>query len=178
MQSIRIVCSLVTVAACAAGQNLPDLPRLKNFSAHRVSSANRFTGSNDDSKRIMPGETYVMADLRGPGVVSHIWLTVADNEYAWPRLVRLRVYYDGKKTPSIDAPLGDFFGVGHGYDRNLDSMMIRNKWEPSQRLFVRAPKSELLHIQRLLQPRDHLGLPVLHLRRAPARSCRGRRLRS
>jgi hypothetical protein len=45
-------------------------------------------GSNDDSKRIMPGETYVMADLRGPGVVSHIWITVADNECAWPRLHR------------------------------------------------------------------------------------------
>src|SRR5436189_141552 len=76
--------------------------------------------------RMIPGEAYVMADLKGPGVVSHIWLTAADNEFAWPRLVRLRVYYDGKKTPSIDVPLGDFFGVGHGYDRNLDSVVIRN----------------------------------------------------
>jgi hypothetical protein len=120
---------LVALApGCALAQNpgLLDLPRLKDFSAHRVSSANRFVGSNDDSKRIMPGETFVMADLKGPGVVSHIWLTVADNEYAWPRLVRFRVYYDGKKTPSIDVPLGDFFGVGHGYDRNLDSMVVRN----------------------------------------------------
>ncbi len=99
---------------------------MKSFTAQRVSSGNRFVGSNDDSKRIMPGETYVMADLRGPGVVSHIWLTVADNEFAWPRLLRLRVYYDGKKTPSVDVPLGDFFGVGHGYERNLDSMVIRD----------------------------------------------------
>jgi hypothetical protein len=106
--------------------SLFDLPRLKNFSAHRVSSDNRFVGSNDDSKRIMPGETLIMADLLGPGVVNHIWITVADNEYAWPRLVRLRVYYDGKKTPSVDVPLGDFFGVGHGYDRDLDSLLIRD----------------------------------------------------
>jgi len=74
----------------------------------------------------MPGETLVMADLTGPGVVDHIWLTVADNEYAWPRLVRLRVYYDGMKTPSVDVPLGDFFAVGHGYDRNVDSLPIRD----------------------------------------------------
>jgi hypothetical protein len=74
----------------------------------------------------MPGETLVMVDLKGPGVVSHIWVTVADNEYAWPRLVRLRVYYDGKKTPSVDVPLGDFFGVGHGYERDLDSLPIRD----------------------------------------------------
>src|SRR5712692_7193695 len=104
---------------------LTDLPRMKTFTAHRASSNNRFVGSNDDSKRIMPGETLVMADLRGPGVVNHIWITVADNEYAWPRLVRLRVYYDGKKTPSVDVPLGDFFGVGHGYERDLDSLPVR-----------------------------------------------------
>jgi hypothetical protein len=121
------------LTGCAAAQvpdrdplGLLDLPQMKTFSAQRVSSGNRFVGSNDDSKRIMPGETFVMADLRGPGVVSHIWLTVADNEFSWPRLLRLRVYYDGSKTPSVDVPLGDFFGVGHGYERNLDSMVVRN----------------------------------------------------
>jgi hypothetical protein len=133
MNTIWTSLSIVLLACGAAAQapdrgsfGLLDLPRTKNFSAHRVSSGNRYVGSNDDSKRIMPGETYVMADLRGPGVVSHIWVTVADNEFAWPRLLRLRVYYDGKKTPSVDVPLGDFFGVGHGYDRNLDSIVVRD----------------------------------------------------
>jgi hypothetical protein len=105
---------------------LSDLPRLKPFTAHRTSSENPFIWSNDDSKRIMPGETFVMADLTGPGVVDHIWVTVADNEFAWPRLVRLRIYYDGKKTPSVDVPLGDFFGVGHGYERELESLLVRD----------------------------------------------------
>lgn len=116
-QLIGIGCVLFFLAGNATpqmpeglGQGLSDLPRLKSYTAHRASSQNRYVGSNDDSKRIMPGETLAMADLTGPGVVSHIWLTVADNEYAWPRLVRLRVYYDGKKTPSVDVPLGDFFG--------------------------------------------------------------------
>ncbi len=77
-----------------------DLARLKNYSSARVSSSNRFVASNDDSKRIMPGGTLVMANLQGGGMISHIWLTVADNEFGWPRLLRLRVYYDGRKTPS------------------------------------------------------------------------------
>jgi hypothetical protein len=124
-RKISLVTGLFLLAGSAAPQ-MTDLPRLKNYSAHRVSSGNRYVGSNDDSKRIMPGETLVMADLTGPGVVSHIWLTVADNEFAWPRLVRLRVYYDGKKTPSVDVPLGDFFGVGHGYERNVDSLPVRD----------------------------------------------------
>lgn len=132
MKPARIAFSISLFAACGIAQSpdkalgLFDLPRLKTFEAHRVSSANKLIASNDDSKRIMPGETFVMADLRGPGIVNHIWITVADNEYAWPRLVRLRVYYDGKKTPSVDVPLGDFFGVGHGYERDLDSMVIRD----------------------------------------------------
>ncbi len=117
---------LMFLVAGTAMAQMSDLPRLKNYSAHRSSSQNRYVGSNDDSKRIMPGETLVMADLTGPGVVSHIWLTVADNEFAWPRLVRLRVYYDGKKTPSVDVPLGDFFAVGHGYERNVESLPIRD----------------------------------------------------
>jgi len=125
---------LLMLVSGMAGAQEPDndlldslgLARLKNYAAGRVSSDNRYVFSNDDSKRIMPGETLAMANLEGPGMVTHIWVTVADNEYAWPRLLRLRVYYDGEKTPSVDAPLGDFFGVGHGYERDLNSIMIRD----------------------------------------------------
>ena len=59
-------------------------------------------------------------------MVTHIWLTVAANEYGWPRLLRLRIYYDGSATPSVDAPVGDFFGVGHGFERDNNSLMVRD----------------------------------------------------
>jgi len=132
MRQLLIAFLLLACGVAAAqepGNDLLDslgLARLKDYTASRVSSDNRYVFSNDDSKRIMPGETLVMANLEGPGMVTHIWVTVADNEYAWPRLLRLRVYYDGEKTPSVDAPLGDFFGVGHGYERDLSSIMIRD----------------------------------------------------
>ena len=103
-----------------------ELARLKDYEARRATSNNVYVESNDDSKRPIPGETIVLADLEGPGVVTHIWMTLAANEYGWPRLLRFRVYYDGSLTPSIDVPLGDFFAVGHGYERNVDSLMIRN----------------------------------------------------
>ncbi len=130
---LRGLCVIGLLAASAAAQtggasaaDPLDAARLKEYTAHRVSSNNRYVYSNDDSKRIMPGQTIVMADLAGPGAITHIWATIADNEYGWPRLLRLRVYYDGAKTPSVDAPLGDFFGVGHGYERDLSSAMIRD----------------------------------------------------
>jgi hypothetical protein len=123
----------LAIPALAWGQNAATGPldplefaRLKSYGAYRSSSNNLYVDSNDDSKHPIPGETVVLADLQGPGIVNHIWITIADSEYAWPRLLRVRVYYDGHKTPSVDVPLGDFFGVGHGYERNLNSMMVRN----------------------------------------------------
>ncbi len=106
---------------------LPDPFRLiepKNFTAHRSSSNNADWSSNDDSKRPIPGETTVLADLQGPGMITHVWVTIADNEYAWPKLLRLRIYYDGGATPSVDAPIGDFFAVGHGFESKVKSLMV------------------------------------------------------
>lgn len=123
------VLSVAASSAQTANNDFLDslgLARLKNYSSARTSSGNRYVYSNDDSKRIMPGETLVLADVSGPGMVTHIWLTVAQNEFGWPRLVRFRVYYDGHKTPSVDAPLGDFFAVGHGAERDVNSIMVRD----------------------------------------------------
>jgi len=131
---------LLTLAVAAVAQEqasgLPDPFRLlepKDFVARRASSNNPDPRSNDDSQRPIPGETVVLADLEGPGVVNHIWLTVAASEYGWPRLLRLRVYYDGSATPSVDAPLGDFFAVGHGFERPVRSLMVRASSEGRSR---------------------------------------------
>lgn len=105
------------------------LAETKNFTAHRVSSNNPDRNSNDDSLRPIAGETVVLADLAGPGAVTHIWMTIADNEYGWPRLLRLRAYYDGSEIPSVDAPIGDFFAVGNGVEAKVDSAMVRNSSE-------------------------------------------------
>ena len=102
------------------------LTQPRDFEAFRSSSNNADLESNDDSERPLPGETVILADLSGPGVITHMWITVAASEYAWPRLLRLRIYYDGSAIPSVDAPLGDFFGVGHGMERPLNSQMVRN----------------------------------------------------
>ncbi len=122
---------LFSTAACAqtpANDYLDamGLAKLKNYTSHRISSGNRYANSNDDDKRIMPGETLVVANITGAGMITHIWMTVTQNEYGWPRLLRIRAYYDGSKTPSVDAPLGDFFAVGHGAEREVNSMMVRD----------------------------------------------------
>jgi hypothetical protein len=135
-----LIFAVLAAAGVAVGQEeaagLPDPFRLlapKDLVARRASSNNPDPRSNDDSQRPIPGETVVLADLEGPGVVSHIWLTVAASEYGWPRLLRLRVYYDGSPLPSVDAPLGDFFAVGHGFERPVRSLMVRASSEGRSR---------------------------------------------
>ncbi len=98
----------------------------KDFDAFRESSNNADPNSNDDSQHPIAGQTITLADLTGPGIVTHIWITVAASEYGWPRLLRLRVYYDGSPEPSVDSPVGDFFAVGHGFERPVNSIMIRD----------------------------------------------------
>jgi hypothetical protein len=135
MKTLRIAlfggCSVLAAAAAAqpaiTGPIDPmAFSQLKDFTAHRSSSNWPDDEWNDDSKHPLPGEALTIADLKGPGIVTHIWTTVSGTEYGWPRLLRLRVYYDGSETPSVDAPLGDFFAVGHGFERSVRSLMIRD----------------------------------------------------
>ncbi|MEW5975492.1 MAG: DUF2961 domain-containing protein [Acidobacteriota bacterium] len=125
--------SLPFQALAQSVTGIQGLPELKDFKAYRSSSNNPDWLSNDDSKRPIPGETVVIADLQGPGQVNHIWMTVAANEYGWPRLLRLRIYYDGSSTPSVDAPVGDFFAVGHGMERTVESLLVRDSSEGRSR---------------------------------------------
>jgi hypothetical protein len=122
-----LLCCSVAAVAQEPMRGMPDpydLMEPKDFSAFRSSSNNPDWNSNDDSKRPIPGETTVLADLQGPGVITHLWVTIADNEYGWPKLLRLRIYYDGSPIPSVDAPIGDFFAVGHGFEAKVKSLMV------------------------------------------------------
>lgn len=102
---------------------LGSLIRPFEFEAYRESSWDR-TGGNGDRRQIEPGETLVIAELEGPGAITHIWCTVAAEEFYSRKLV-LRAYWDGHSEPSIEAPLGDFFCVGHGVDRPVKSLPVR-----------------------------------------------------
>ena len=91
---------------------LSGLTVARDFLPARVSSWDK-TGRNRDAWPIEPGETKVLADIEGPGVISHIWFTIASPDNMYLRKLILRMYWDGEKTPSVETPVGDFFGLGH-----------------------------------------------------------------
>lgn len=101
---------------------LENLGRHQEFTSKRVSSFDR-TGGNDDRLNIPPGETVTLAEIPGPGAIHHIWVTIAAEPF-YGRKIVLRMYWDGEESPSVEAPIGDFFGVGHGLNRNFSSLPI------------------------------------------------------
>jgi hypothetical protein len=117
---------LLLFASLGYGQGLDDLAALKPGRSMRVSSsAEDWRGSNVDFRPIRPGESLTLADLKGPGTIKRIWLTILPSEPGYARLMTVRMYWDGEKEPSVEAPLGDFFGVGHGMDVAFDSLPVR-----------------------------------------------------
>ena len=69
-------------------------------------------GGNADNWPIPAGDTITLADISGHGAIRHIWMTTSEKNMNLRGLI-LRMYWDGEKSPSIQCPLGDFFGLGH-----------------------------------------------------------------
>lgn len=92
---------------------LANLPQAKDYVQKRSSSYDR-SGANADARTVAPGETLTILDDSGPGLVTHIWFTIASADPWHLKALVLRAYWDGEITPSIETPIGDFFGLGLG----------------------------------------------------------------
>lgn len=119
-----LCCAAPVLAQGNFGGALDDLTHRQNFTSMRTSSSAEDPGSNGDSRQIPPGETLVLLDADGPGIITHFWNTIAAYDPFAGRSVVLRIYYDGNEHPSVQVPLGDFFGVGHGANKAFTSMPV------------------------------------------------------
>lgn len=107
---------LLLLALPVAADELSSLPLLKDYTSHRISSYDR-AGNNldgDQAHPIEPGETRTIGEVQGPGIIKHMWIAFPSPEpYHLKRYV-LRMFWDGDPLPAVEAPLGDFFGLGLG----------------------------------------------------------------
>jgi hypothetical protein len=125
---------------------LGDLWRLPNAQSRSISAEN-FTGEKgkagiategtgascardlgrgwkvSPSAAIRAGETFTLADIRGPGVIQSMWIT-GSCAVKQPRLSILRIYWDGQECPSVECPLGDFFASGWGGYAQISSLPV------------------------------------------------------
>lgn len=143
--ALLIGCSSAPKISAFNGLNtdMGSLPRLSDAKTRSVSPEN-FTGEKgkggmategtgqnaarelgqgwkvSPSVRIKAGTTFLMANIQGPGVIQHIWMTPdGDN-----RMNILRIYWDGEEEPSIECPAGDFFACGMGPYTKVNSLAV------------------------------------------------------
>lgn len=113
---------------CVPGQKMmngffDDITRMGRGSSHRASSYD-ISGGNDDSWRFAPGERRVIADISGPGKITHLWFTQSCGDPDFLRKIVLSIRWDGEDNPSVLAPLGDFFCLGHGIVNSYQSLFF------------------------------------------------------
>ncbi len=124
---LKAFCVALSLTACSAvwGQSgLDGLVQKQEYEARRSSSAHEDLHRNGDGRAIAAGETLILAEMEGPGVINHIWTTVGSPDPFASRSLVLRMYWDGAEHPSVQTPLGDFFGVGHGAAENFVSQPV------------------------------------------------------
>jgi hypothetical protein len=113
-----IVLLIVPVSLSAQGKldNSSEIWQIRNYTSARISSFD-ITGANDDGNsinKIQPGETRTIGNVSGPGIIKHIWITIASHEHYHLKKIVLRIFWDDEATPSVETPIGDFFGLGLG----------------------------------------------------------------
>jgi hypothetical protein len=124
--ALLVFCACPCLAQLDPGNPLSGLEKLKDFQSMRASSSDpNWRDGNADARPIAPGGTLTLAELEGPGMIAHIWFTIAHPAPFYSRLLTLRMYWDGEEHPSVECPVGDFFAMGHGLDKPLTSLPIR-----------------------------------------------------
>jgi len=92
---------------------LPRYTRAQPYKSLKQSSFDT-TGGNKDYWPIAGGGVREVFNAQGPGVISHIWFTIAARSDHHLKEIVLRGYWDGHEKPSIEVPVGDFFGLNLG----------------------------------------------------------------
>ena len=93
-------CALVANAQTAS-DDLARLPTLKTYTIERLTSSDP-NGANDDGQwknQIKAGETRTIGDVKGPGVITHMWFTIATPEHYHLKKIVLRMYWDDDPLP-------------------------------------------------------------------------------
>lgn len=103
--------------------------------------------SNRDNFRVQPGQTHVLMDVEGPGIITHMWITFLGPEpHPWAKdgsanhqELLLRIFWDGNERPGVEAPLGDFFAGCFGKRSEVISIPVVVEGGDSYNCFWHMP---------------------------------------
>jgi hypothetical protein len=112
----RVSAQAQTAARAAASGGTDCLPRYARAQSYRSFKQSSYdtTGGNRDFWPIKPGASQELFSQKGPGVITHVWFTISAQSPTHLKELVLRAYWDGNPRPSIETPVGDFFGLNLG----------------------------------------------------------------
>lgn len=96
---------------------------------------------------IAAGATKVLLDMKGPGVINRMWVTISDRSPVMLRSLVLNIYWDNNEKPAVSAPFGDFFGVGLGKTAVYENALFANPEGRSFNSFIQMPFKESARIE-------------------------------
>lgn len=107
----------------------------------RVSSNEQpnWNDGNFDMTPLPPGQVLELPVLKGPGVITHFWFTSHAGGVNELNALSLRIYWDGRKEPGVEVPLGEFFAVGQGKPAVVESFPVQVSPSGSLSSYWRMP---------------------------------------
>ncbi len=122
--------------------------------------------SNRDNSNVLPGQTKVLMDVKGPGVITHIWMTFLGPEpHPWAKdgsanhqEMLLRIYWDGDERPGVEAPVGDFFANSFGRRSEVISLPVIVEDADSYNCFWHMPFRESARVEVVNQSEKQISL--------------------
>lgn len=122
--------------------------------------------SNRDNRTVAPGASWVLLDEKGPGVITHIWITFLGPEpQDWAKQgsanhqeMLLRMYWDGNLRPAVEAPVGDFFANSFGIRSEVISLPVVVDHGNSYNCFWQMPFRKSARIEIVNQSDKPLSL--------------------
>ncbi|HBO45597.1 MAG TPA: hypothetical protein DD670_17055 [Planctomycetaceae bacterium] len=164
---VILVLALAYSARIVWANDLSDLAKAQEGRSMRststaVDAQGNYLSSNRDCFRVMPGETKVVLDAKGPGVVTHMWFTfLSPSPETWApkgsanhQEMLLRIYYDGSDRPGVESPLGDFFANCFGRRSEVISVPVVVEDGDSYNCFWQMPFQKSIRIEVVNQSKD------------------------
>ena len=129
MRKLFIVSTALLTASLLYAQAPSELMNLTKIQtgiqSKRISSSDKSGGNNDRVEHIAPGETLTLCDIKGAGIINHIWITIAPPpEHLNRNDIILKMYWDGNESPSVHSPIGAFFGQGWNESYDYSSLPL------------------------------------------------------
>jgi D-arabinan exo alpha-(1,3)/(1,5)-arabinofuranosidase (non-reducing end) len=120
--------------------------------------------NGDRIRSVPPGASATILDVSGPGVITHIWITILQGPHPWGKEgianhqeILIRMYWDGREKPDVEAPLGDFFGSCFGKYMEVISIPVLTEDADSFNCYWKMPFRKSARIEIINQSDEILN---------------------